>query len=129
VLALLKLIEDGTGGWGVSMRFFAVPWIAQSNGFLQFLVFAVPFLVLGFLGVFVGMLVKRWGLAGMFTAGLAAMVVLGAVAALLTWLRAWPAIGDWLTGQSAVSLVAGWPMVLAAALAGGGYLAIRRATP
>jgi len=38
-------------------------------------------------------------------------------------------VGQWLVDQPVVSLVAGWPALLAVVLAAAGFLAIRRATP
>jgi hypothetical protein len=129
LLYVLKLIEDATGGWGVSVRFFGVPWLAQANGLLQILVYAVPFVVLGFIGMFCGVVFKRWGSNGVFTLVIAFALIVAGLVALATWLRAWPSVGHWLVNQSAVSLLTGWPLLLAVALAGAGYLAIRRATP
>ncbi len=129
LLYLLKLVEDGTGGWGLSLRFFAPPLLAQQNALLQILVYTVPFIVLGFLGICVAGVHTRWGLNGMFTLSIATALLLGGLVALASWQGWWPAIGDWLAGQSTVSLFAGWPMLLALALAGTGYLNLRRATP
>ena len=46
VLWLLGLVERATGGWGISLRFFDLPFLAQPNPVLQILVYAVPFLAL-----------------------------------------------------------------------------------
>jgi hypothetical protein len=129
LLYLLKLIEDATSGWGVHVRFFGVPWVAQANGLLQILVYAVPFVVLGFIGTFCGVVFKRWGSNGVFTLVIAFALIVAGLVALATWLQVWPSVGHWLIHQSAVSLLAGWPLLLAIPLAGAGYLAIRRATP
>jgi hypothetical protein len=126
---LLKLVEDGTAGWGISMKFFGLPFLVQDNPVFQILIYAVPFLVLGFIGVFAGAVFKRWGLNAVFALGVVTAAVLGAVVTLVTWQRWWPAIGEWLVDQSPVSLFAGWPALLAVALAGAGYLTLRRATP
>lgn len=129
VLYLFKLIESATGGWGVSLRFFGLSFLVQDNALLQILVYAVPFLLLAFLGVFLGVVFKRWGTNGVLTLGAGSMVVLGGLAALVTWREQWPGIGNWFADQSAVALLAGWPALLAAVLAAAGFLVIRRATP
>ena len=58
VLYALLLVERGTGGWGVGLRFFRGFWVVD-NPFLQVLIYAVPILVLAFLGVAVGVVYKR----------------------------------------------------------------------
>jgi hypothetical protein len=88
-------------------------------------VYAVPFLVLASGGIFCAVVVKRWGLNGVFTLLVASVLVIGGLVALATWRGWWGAIGHWLAGQSSLSLLAGWPVLLAAA----GFLTIRRAMP
>jgi hypothetical protein len=129
LLYLLKLLEDATGGWGISLRFFGVQGITQHSGLLQILVYAVPFMVVGFIGIFCGVVFKRWGLNGVFTLSVATVFALGGLVALVTWLGKWGAVGQWLINQPTAGLIAGWPALLATTLAGAGYLAIRRATP
>ena len=77
---------------------------------------------------FCGLVFKRWGMNGVFTLGLTALLAAGGLIALVTWQREWGAIGRWLIDQP-TGLIAGWPALLAVLLAGAGYLAIRRATP
>ena len=57
------------------------------------------------------------------------LFAVGLLAVLITWQRQWPAVGNWFADQSALTLFAGWPALLAVALAGAGFLIIRRATP
>lgn len=129
VLYLFKLIESATGGWGISLRFFGIPLVAQDNALRQILVYAVPFLLLAFLGVFLGVVFKRWGTNGILTLGATSVFVFGGLAALVTWQGQWPAIGNWFADQSTLALLAGWPALIAVALAATGYGTIRRATP
>jgi hypothetical protein len=129
VLLLLKLVENATGGWGMRLRFFGVPGVAQDNPLVQILAYAAPLVVLSLIGTFCGVVFKRWGTSGVFGLMIAATLVIGGLVALVTWLRGWPAVGDWLSGQSPSSLFVGWPVLLAVVLAGGGYLAVRKATP
>jgi len=129
LLFLFKLVEDATDGWGLSMEFFGLGFLDQDNPLLQILVYTVPFIALGFLGAFIALFYKRWGMTGMFILTAAMVVVLGGLAVLVTWQRGWPAIGHWLADAPPASLFAGWPALLALALAGTGFLTIRRATP
>lgn len=126
-LYLLKVIEDATNGWGLSLSFFGVGFLSVHNGLLQIVVYAVPMLLMSFLGIFFGTVFNRWGSNGMFAFTVGAIVVLGAAATLITWRRAWRQIGHWFATQNVETLVVGWPMVLAVLFAGAGYLVIRRA--
>lgn len=129
VVLLLNLAESATGGWGVSLSFFNLGFLHQDNGLLQLLVYAVPMLMLAFLGMFVGVTFKRWGAIGMYTLAIAATIVFGGLAVLLTWLHWWGDIGAWFADQSSLSLLAGWPALLALVLAAANLLVLRRATP
>jgi hypothetical protein len=129
VLLFLKLVEDATHGWGMSLRFFGIAFLAQDNGFLQFLSYAVLFILLDLVGVLVGVIFRRWGINGVFTATAATVAILAGTAVLLTWQRQWQGLFDWVSGQPTIALIAGWPLLLALAMAAGGFLAIRRATP
>lgn len=129
VLYLLLQLERATAGWGLSLDFFGLPFLEQDNPVLQVLVYAVPFLFLSFLGVFIGVVFKRWGQMGMYvlSVGTGVLIVgLGLLANLLGW---WPAMGRFVADQSTFTLLAGYPLVLAVLMAGAGYLTIRRATP
>jgi hypothetical protein len=127
VLYLLKLLEGATDGFGVDLRFFRVPFVDVHNGFLQILVFAVPFLAISFLAIFAATTIVRWGTNGFFAAGAAALLVVGLLAALITWQGWWLAIWHWLSDQSATSLLVGWPALIAGIAAVGGLVVIRRA--
>jgi hypothetical protein len=128
LISLLRVLEDATGGWGLDLRYFGVSFVRQQNPVQQVLVYTVPFLLVAALGMTVGVLVRRWGSNGVLTLS-AALIGLGGVAAVLVSLREWWApIGTWFADQSAFSLFAGWPSLVALVVAGAGYLAVRRTT-
>jgi hypothetical protein len=128
-LYLLLVVENATGGWGIGLRFFGVEAASVGgNNPAQILVYAVVMLVMTFVGMFIGVVYVRWRVNGALTLTAAAVVVPGALAALVTWQGWWGAIGSWLAGQSILGLYAGWPLILVAAAAAAGLAAIRRAT-
>jgi hypothetical protein len=129
VLLLLKLLEGATGGFGVDLLFFRAPFIAVDNAFLQIVVYAVPFLFLNFVSMFVALLYLRWGTNGMFTFSGAAILLGGLASALVTWRGYWDEIGNWLIDQPVPALVAGYPAAVAAIAAIAGLGVIRRANP
>ncbi|MGH4026452.1 MAG: hypothetical protein ACRDRV_17895 [Pseudonocardiaceae bacterium] len=129
VLYLLLQAEQATGGWGMSVNFYGLPFLLQDNPVLQVLVYAVPFLFLSFLGIAIGVVFKRWGQLGMYILGVASALLVGGLAVLATMLGWWPAPGRFLADQTAFSLLAGYPLALAVLIAAAGYLLIRHATP
>ncbi|WP_326560225.1 ABC transporter permease [Micromonospora sp. NBC_01796] len=128
MLYLCKLAERATDGWGISMGFFAPSFLNSDNPVLQILIYMVPFLVLGFFGIFAALVMKRWGITGLYVLSIGLLSLLGLPAVLITWQGWWLTIGRWFGDQSALTLFAGWPALLALALAGAGLLTIRRAT-
>lgn len=128
-LYLCALLEDATGGWGLGLEFFGLGFLDQDNPLLQILVYTVPFIALGFLGIFIAVYYKRFGMTGMYLLVICKLLVLGALALLATWLDLWSGIGRWLGDQPTAAWFAGWPALLAALLAGAGYATIRRVTP
>ncbi|PZG15293.1 hypothetical protein C1I95_19905 [Micromonospora craterilacus] len=129
VLYLLAVVEEATDGWGIQLRFFGLPYLWVENPVLRFLGFALPFLLLGFIGIAIALVFKRWGANGMLTLSAAALVVIGGLATLVTWQGWWSAIGGWFADQSGAALLVGWPALLTLPLAAVSYLVIRRATP
>lgn len=129
LLTIMLGIERLTGGWGMDLSFFGVPFLVQDNWFLQALVYTVPFLLLSFASIFAGTVYKRWGQFGVYVLMIGGLVLLGAAAVITTWQQAWGAVGRFFADTSALVLLAGYPLVLSVLLAAAGYLALRRATP
>jgi hypothetical protein len=128
VLCLLRAVEQATGYWGVEMRYFGLPFMDDANPVLLLLGYTVPMLVVTHLGILFGTVYVRWGTTGVLASLTLAVTVLGLAAVLITWTRQWEAIGRWMLDQPPTALLAGWPVLVAAAFAVGGYSLIRRAT-
>jgi hypothetical protein len=129
LLLILGRIETATGGWGINLKFFALPFLLQDGLLAQWLVYTVPFLALSAIGVFAGVVFKRWGQPGVYALTVGSSLVLAVVAIVVTWQRWWPAVGSFFIDQSTFALLVGYPLVIAIVLGGAGWLAIRRATP
>ncbi|MFI7428692.1 ABC transporter permease [Micromonospora sp. NPDC049836] len=127
LLYLLNLVEGATNGFGIQLRFFRVPYVDVSNDLLQIAVYAVPFLFLNFLAIFVAVWYVRFGTNGLFATGAVAILVIGLLIALITWQGWYGDIWQWLSSQHQASLLVGWPALLAAMAGLGGMVAIRRA--
>lgn len=129
LMLLLVLLERAIGGWGIGLTFFALDFLVVDDPLLQWLVYAVPFAALAALGIFTGVVFKRWGQVGVYAMSIVAAVLLGGLGVLTTLRGWWPAVGNWFAGQAPPALFAGYPLILALVLGGAGWLAIRRATP
>ncbi|WP_433608412.1 hypothetical protein ACQP2P_35405 [Dactylosporangium sp. CA-139114] len=129
LLVILQSIEHATGGWGMRLHFFGLGFVDRHSIPVQFLVYAVPMLAMTLAGTTAGALYLRWRATGLLSAVTVLMLLFGGTAALIGHYEAWPAVGHWLTHTSVVALAVGWPLLLVLLLAGGSWLALRRATP
>jgi hypothetical protein len=128
-LALLDAVESVTGGWGVGLHFWT-PSLLDVDGFLpQVAASGAPMLALIAAGVGMGVVSKRWGPNGVWGLVISSIVVLGAAAALVTWMGAWLDLGRWLADQSLMTLAVGLPLALAVLLGALAFAGIRRVVP
>lgn len=127
VLTAAQVIERATGGWGVSMHFFQVPYVLDGPWYLTWLTSFVTLALIFVYGMWFGIVYRRWNLIGT-TVFIAAQVTVLLVAALIvTGAHAWPGVGHFFTGLTAAGLT-GVLAALAAVLFAGGRATIRRAT-
>lgn len=129
LLTIMLAVERATGGWGLAMRVFGVGFLVQGNPVLQVVAYAVPLMALGFLGLLVGTVFRRWGQLGIYVGGIGSILVLGGLVALVTWQQWWGAVGRFFSTTPSLALVGAYPLVLVALAAVGGFLLVRRATP
>jgi hypothetical protein len=129
LVLVLNLVERASGGWGMGLKFFALDFLSVDDPVLQWLILTVPFLAFATVGMFTGVVFKRWGQAGIYAVFMVLSVLLAALAVLITLRSGWPAVGGWFAGQSAPALFVWYPLVLSLLLGGASWLAIRRATP
>ncbi|SFT32494.1 hypothetical protein SAMN05660657_00003 [Geodermatophilus amargosae] len=129
VLSALTAVENATGGWGVRLNFWAPGSFDVGNAALQVVVSGAPMLAAAFVGVAIGVVMKRWGPTGLWSLVVASIVVLGGLAILVSWRRAWGDVGTWLVDQSMLTLAVAIPLVLALATAGLSYAGLRRVVP
>ncbi|HYH33111.1 MAG TPA: hypothetical protein VD903_22290 [Pseudonocardia sp.] len=128
VIVIASQVEASTGGWGLGLRFFGLPFLPQGNIAAQWLAVTVPMVVLASIGVFVGVVFKRWGQLGVYGATIGGAALLTGLALLVTGLDGWPAVGGFLASQPPLALLAGYPLLIALLFGGTGWLVLRRAT-
>jgi hypothetical protein len=126
-LALLQVIEQASGGWGVGMHFFRVAYILPGPWYLTWLTSFVLLSLMFVYGMWFGLVYRRWNLMGVYGFG-AAQITIGVAGALVaTQAHAWPAIGGFFIALSAAGLT-GLLAALAVVLLAGGYATMRRVT-
>ena len=126
-LTVLQAIERATGGWGLGVNFFRVPWILDGPWYETWLT-AFVLLVLFFLyGMWYGLVYRRWSLPGL-AAFLAAQVLAGLVVAVMVTLTGnWNAFGKFFGTTLTLPLLLAVLAAAAALLGLGGFTTLRRA--
>ncbi len=129
VLTALQAIERATGGWGLSMRFFQVPYLLNGPWYATWLTSAVGLFALFVYGMWYGIIYSRWGLLGTLAsiAVQALVVVAGVVLVTFEHWHLWAAADESFAGLTALGLT-GVIAALAVLLMAGGHATIRRAT-
>jgi hypothetical protein len=122
-----QAIERASGGWGLDMGFFRVPYILNGAWYLTWLTSFVALTLLFSYGIWFGLAFRRWGLAGLvaFLAAQISVLLIGALAA--TWTHGWHEIGHFFTTLSASGLT-GLLAALTVLLLAGGFGTMRRLT-
>jgi hypothetical protein len=129
VLTALQAIERATGGWGMSMRFFRVPYLLSGPWYATWLTSAVVLFALFVYGMWFGIVHSRWGMLGMaaFIAAQALVVALSSVVVTFEHWHLWSAAGGSFAGLTALGLT-GVIAAVAVLLVAGGQATIRRVT-
>ncbi|GAA0741230.1 hypothetical protein Drose_27480 [Dactylosporangium roseum] len=128
LLVICQAVEDATDGWGMRLRFFGMGFVNHHGVFAQLLIYAAPMLLMSLIGISFGAVYIRWNVNGVFATVAALILVPGGVAALVTYLEQWSAIGSWLIDRSALTLYAALPAAVVALLALAAWTTLRRAT-
>lgn len=129
IVYVLSVIEAATGGFGVKMRMFGVLRYATDNPVLQWLGFFATLLLVASIGQFIGVVYQRYRVNGFLAIGVAAIVVFGGGAILVTWQRWWPAVGRFFVDTPSGILLGLVPLALTAVFAAAGWAGLRGATP
>ena len=126
-LAVLHVIEQATGGWGVGLHFFRVAYILSGPWYLTWLTSFVGLALMFIYGMWFGLVYRRWDLLGLLATIAALGIVLAAGVVITSHAHAWPAIGRFFTTVSAAGLT-GLLAALAVVLLAAGYATVRRVT-
>jgi hypothetical protein len=127
LLTALQAIERATGGWGISMHFFQVPYILNGPWYLTWLTSFVALALLFVWGMWFGIVYRRWNLYGSVAFIGVQVSVAVAVLLIIALADAWSGVGQFFTGLTASGLT-GLLAALALVLLAGGHATIRRAS-
>ena len=129
VLTALQAIERATDGWGLSLRFFRVPYLLNGPWYATWLTSAVGLLAVFVYGMWYGIVYLRWGPLGTlaFIAAQAMLVVAGSIVVTVEHWHVWATASESSAGLTALGLT-GVVAALAVLLLAGGHATIRRAT-
>ena len=127
VVTVGQAIERTSGGWGISMGFFRVPFILSGPWYLTWLTSFVVLSLLFVYGMWFGLVYRRWNMLGLFAFVTAQVVVVVTGVVITSKAHAWPSIGHFFTSLTAAGLT-GLLAALALALLAGGYTTARHVT-
>ena len=123
VIAGLQAIERATGGWGLSITFFRVPYLLNGPWYATWLTSFAGLSALFVYGMWYGIVNRRWGMLGLL-AFVAVQVPAGIAVA---FARTWSGVGGPHPSLSALDLT-GVIAALTVVILAGGHATIRRAT-
>ncbi|MFJ2634703.1 hypothetical protein ACIO6U_22570 [Streptomyces sp. NPDC087422] len=127
VVAVGQVLERATGGWGMRMAYFRVPFLLDGAWYVSWLTAAVAFFLLFVYGMWYGLVFRRAGLPGATAFGGAQLGVLALVALIATWAHGWKGIGHFFAGLTALGVTGVLAAVVAVLLAGG-FATVHRMT-
>ncbi|HEY2441867.1 MAG TPA: hypothetical protein VGI31_01905 [Streptosporangiaceae bacterium] len=125
ILALLQPAESATGGWGLRLDFFRVPYLLDGPWYLTWLTSLVGLALMFAWGMWFGLIFRRWNWAGLAAFAAVQIAALGAGLGIAARTDAWHGVGRFFTDLTIAGLT-GALAVLAVAMLAGGYTTIRR---
>jgi hypothetical protein len=128
LLTLLALIEhDLTGGWGVNLHFFHLPYLSDGSPIEQVIILFSVMLHLCFLAFVVASLYRRTGMLGIYIFSTGLFGIFSLLGLAFTYFNWWGDVFNWLAQQTAFMLAL-WLLPVTALYALVSYLLLRKAT-
>lgn len=123
---LCSLLENVTGGWGVELHYFHLPYFNDGSLIEQFWVYFVLLANMYFLGFVISSIYQRFGRAGTLIFLLIVFLLMSLFSLVWTYLRWWGALFTWFSQYTAFELALGLlPLTALYLLAS--YLLLRKA--
>ena len=122
---MLQLIERGTGGWGLNMEFFRVPYLLAGPWYLSWLTSFVGLALMLAWGMWFGIVYRRWNLVGLLSFIAVQALALIAVLLIIGGRERLARVARFFTTLTIEGLT-GLLAALTVALLAGGYATVRR---
>lgn len=126
-LTVLQMVERATGGWGLALHFFRVPWIMDGPWHQTWLTSFVMLVLFFGYGMWYGLVYRRWNVPGLVAFIAAQVLVTLGVLVVVSMTPNWAAVGQFFVTMTAPALT-GVLAALAVALGLGGFTTMRRVT-
>ncbi|PUA38621.1 hypothetical protein C8Z91_13535 [Paenibacillus elgii] len=127
LILLFSLLEGWSGGWGVGLHFFRMPYWGDGTAIGQVTRNFVLLLHLFFLGFAISSVQRRYGWFGMIVFSGVISVVVTVLVISLNYYQWWGNLFQWIAGIT-VSEWAGWLFALIVVYALASYAMLRKAT-
>ncbi len=101
---LFSLLESVTGGWGVELHYFHLPYFNDGSLIEQLWVYFVVLANMYFLGFVIGSIYRRFGRAGTLIFLLIVFLLMSIFSFVWTYLRWWGAFFHWFSQFTAFEL-------------------------
>ncbi|MFR9796704.1 hypothetical protein ACL02U_12475 [Streptomyces sp. MS06] len=125
VVAVGQAVERKTGGWGMDMGYFRIPYLLDGPWYLSWLTATLAFVLMFVYGMWYGLVHRRAGAVGTVVFGAAQLSVLALAAVVATWVHGWADVGHFFVTVTAAGVTGVLGAVVALLLAGG-FATIRR---
>lgn len=128
LLFLLSITEGNlTGGWGLELYFFHLPYLNDGTGFEQLWMYFVSILHMFYSGFIISSIFRRFGRNGLFIFAAVMFILISVCSLLLTYNQRWGHIISWITDHTAFELAL-WTMPLTILYALLSFGMLRRST-
>ncbi|OXM53441.1 hypothetical protein [Amycolatopsis alba] len=126
-IAVFQAIEDATGGWGLGLNYFRVPWVLDGPWYLTLLTAFVLLTLMFLYGMWYGLIYRRASVLGVVLFAAAQVLVLVGAVLVLSWTDSWSKLGTFF-GTLTVGGLTGVLALLVCVAGAGGFATIRRVT-
>jgi len=127
ILAAFQAIERATGGWGLGVHFFRIPWIMAGPWYQTWLTSFVLLVLFFLYGMWYGLVYRRWNVPGLLAFIAAQVLAVLAVVVVVSMTHNWHGFGHFFATVTAPALT-GVLAAIALAMGVGGFTTLRRVT-